>query len=130
MATDQGIAVVQFGGAFDATSSGAAVSTFAAHLAESGAMAGLLDYSAADTTAPLALVARQVKHRARNVDALRRPVALIVREDEASVWGAHAGRMSAAGFMRAAFADPQKARAWAAEMAALYAAQARFRERG
>lgn len=131
MSADQGIALARFDGAMPLELVRPVAEAFGAHLAGSRALAGVADYRDANLAPPSARVRAQLRTAAQMARTAHIPTALVVRADELQVWRQHAERLTLAGLPRAAFSDPDRARQWAAEMAALYAAQASFRrERG
>jgi hypothetical protein len=124
MHADQGLAVGKFTGVLQVAGTKQAAQAFAAHLGQAGVAAGVIDYTEADCTAALPMLSHQVRQVAKQARSLMKPGAYLVRRDDLPMWSTYARRMCGAGMLRAAFSDPEAARAWAAEMAALRAAQA------
>lgn len=130
MHADQRLATAVFQGALTPDLASAIARATAAHVMEVGAHAGIADYRSALPTVPGAELRRSVRAATRQAKSHGVPMALVVRDDDLEAWKAHAFSLCASGLLRAAFSDMEQARRWAAEMAALRQAQARFLSRG
>lgn len=128
--TDQQSATIQISGEVCATSAGLLLAGCEQDMRLTRPRALVAHYERARlivTPDNLAEAATQVMHADA---ALRLPTALVVRPDDFEAMRAYCEIMGAQGILRAAFTDAVKARQWAAEYAALWAAQVRWATRG
>lgn len=127
---DQGITALQFVGQLCPANGRRMVEVLEHHVGVSGSAAMVSDYTRADLAQSAGALIRGARSALRSGTHLRVPSALIVRADDLPLWRHYCQGVGAFGALRAAFVTEQAARAWAAEHAALYAAQLRFRGRG
>ena len=130
LGADQGIATLRFDGLLSPYNSAQMIGVVAAHMACSRSQAMVSDYTCADVAQTARMLARSARPAMRPGSLLRLPGALVVSADELPMWRSYCNALGSMGAMRAAFTNAAQARAWAAENAALWAAQARFRALG
>ena len=87
----------------------------------------LCDYRGADMGATARRLV--IAHKRSNVAATW-PTAIVVQRDQLEVWNQYAWLQGLCGNLKAIFTEPDAAERWSRDMAALQAAQARFRLRG
>lgn len=96
-------------------------------LAAAPPLVALCDYRGADMGATARRMV--IAHKRSGVDAIW-PTALVVHPDQLEVWRQYAWLQGRMGNLKAVFTEVAAAERWARDMAALQAAQARFRSRG
>lgn len=130
MREDQGLATVGITGRISGAVSIELLAACEADLGVLGACGLVADYSGAD----LQIDAERLLGCASLVmdggALLRMPTSLVVRADDMPLWRLYCELQGQKGVLRRAFTSGDLARRWAAEYASLWAAQARFRERG
>lgn len=90
-------------------------------------LVALCDYRGADMGAT---ARRLVVAHKRSGVAATWPTALVVQRDQVEVWNQYAWLQAQHGNLKAVFTELEQAERWSRDMAALQAAQARFRLRG
>lgn len=130
LALDQGIATLQYRGRLSRRNSAEMIGVISAYIEGASPAAMVSDYSGADVEQTARMLARGARPALKSGPTLRLPGALIVRQDEMPLWRSYCNALGDMGALRAAFTSAAEARAWAAEQAALRAAQASFRVRG
>lgn len=130
LSLDQGIATLQYRGLLSRRNSAEMIGVISGFLEVAGPGAMVSDYTGADVDQTARMLARAARPAIKAGPVLRLPGALIVRADELPLWRSYCYALGDMGAMRAAFTSAAEARAWAAENAALRAAQASYRARG
>ena len=124
-----GLANITVAGLVDRHSSAAVIGACGRDLAPVRAHGLVADYSGAR----MMVCADELMASASLVtgagDPLRIPTALVVHPDDLAMWRRYCDLQARAGVLRMPFVDVELAHRWAAEFAALWEAQARFRER-
>jgi hypothetical protein len=124
---DQALAIIRISGVVDESAIARVLVTCEADLAAWRPAGMVACYDAAK----LAVDAGHLMDTARSImrpeSALRVPTALVVQPSDLEFWRIYCDLQGRRGVLRAAFVDQEKARAWAAEHAALWNAQARWR---
>jgi len=108
------------------TNVGPMIASVVADLAEAPPLVALCDYRGADMGATARRLV--IAHKRTGV-ATTWPTALLVQADQAEVWRQYAWLQGQLGNLKAVFTEQEPAQRWARDMAALQAAQARFRLR-
>lgn len=103
------------------------ISAVVSDLAKAPPLVALCDYRGADMGAT---ARRLVIAHKRTGMAATWPTALVVQRDQVEVWNQYAWLQAQHGNLKAVFTEQEPAERWARDMAALQAAQARFRLRG
>lgn len=96
-------------------------------MAQSPPLVALCDYRGADMGATARRLV--IAHKRTGVSATW-PTALVVPQDQLEVWSQYAWLQGQHGNLKAVFTELEQAERWSRDMAALQAAQARFRSRG
>ena len=102
------------------------ISDVVADLAQARPLVALCDYRAVDMGATARGLV--LAHRRSGVAAMS-PTALVVQRDQLEVWDRYAYLQGQIGNLKAVFTDVEQAERWSSDMAAIQAAQARFRTR-
>ena len=106
---------------------GQMIAAVVSDLAQSRPLVALCDYRGADMGATARRVV--IAHKRSGMEAPW-PTVLVVQRDQLEVWSHYAWLQAQLGNLKAVFTDMAPAERWARDMAALQAAQARFRSRG
>lgn len=103
------------------------ISAVVSDLSQAPPLVALCDYRGADMGAT---ARRLVVAHKRSGVAATWPTALVVQRDQVEVWNQYAWLQAQHGNLKAVFTELEQAERWSRDMAALQAAQARFRLRG
>lgn len=114
-------------GLVSSTNVGEMISAVVSDLAQAPPLVALCDYRGADMGAT---ARRLVSAHKKTGTAAAWPTALVVPRDQIEVWNQYAYLQGQLGNLKAVFTEVEQAQAWSRDMAALQAAQARFRLRG
>lgn len=109
------------------TNVGQMIAAVVSDLAEAPPLVALCDYRGADMGATARRLV--VAHKRSGVDAIW-PTAIVVQRDQLEVWNQYAWLQGRMGNLKAIFTEVEPAERWARDIAAIQAAQARFRSRG
>ena len=116
----------QVAGRVSSTNVGEMIGAVVSDLAQAPPLTAVCDYRGADMGATARRLV--IAHRQTGTKASW-PTALVVQRDQLEVWRQYEWLQAQDGILKAVFTDLGPAQRWARDMAALQAAQARFRLR-